>query len=131
MGGTLRVQKGSSVRGGSLRNNFPLASVWGGRARCSTCRIRVIGDCGALPEPSAREAFVLARVGATDPSIRLACQLRPTVDMSFFQLFLPSAVSANAHASSAPRIGEERHLVSVFVDMRGSTRIAKKLRPFD
>jgi adenylate cyclase len=130
-GRTVRVPKGLSVLEASLRNNVPHASVCGGRARCSTCRIRVIGDCGALPEPSAREAFVLARVGTIDPSIRLACQLRPTTDMSFFQLFLPSAVSANAHASSASRIGEERHLVSVFVDMRGSTRLAEKLLPFD
>ena len=130
-GRTVRVPRGLSVLEASLRNNVPHASVCGGRARCSTCRIRVIGDCGALPEPSTREAFVLARVGATDPSIRLACQLRPTTDMSFFQLFLPSAVSASAHASNASRIGEERHLVSVFVDMRGSTRLAEKLLPFD
>jgi adenylate cyclase len=130
-GRTVRVPRGLSVLEASLRNNVPHASVCGGRARCSTCRIRVIGDCGALPEPSAREAFVLARVGTTDPSIRLACQLRPTTDMSFFQLFLPSAVSASAHASNASRIGEERHLVSVFVDMRGSTRLAEKLLPFD
>jgi adenylate cyclase len=130
-GRTVRVPRGLSVLEASLRNNVPHASVCGGRARCSTCRIRVIGDCGALPEPSTREAFVLARVGTTDPSIRLACQLRPTTDMSFFQLFLPSAVSASAHASNASRIGEERHLVSVFVDMRGSTRLAEKLLPFD
>src|SRR5882672_4416219 len=130
-GRTIRVPKGLSVLEASLRYNIPHASVCGGRARCSTCRIRVIGDCTSLPEPSPREAFVLARVGANDPSIRLACQLRPIVDVSFFQLFLPSAVSANAHASSPPRIGEERHLVSLFVDMRGSTRLAEKLLPFD
>jgi adenylate cyclase len=130
-GRTVRVPMGLSVLEASLRYNVPHASVCGGRARCSTCRIRVIGDCTALPEPSPREAFVLARVGANDPSIRLACQLRPTADVSFFQLFLPGAVSANAHASSPSRIGEERHLVSLFVDMRGSTRLAEKLLPFD
>src|SRR6266404_5730190 len=120
-GRTVRVPKGLSVLEARLRNNVPHASVCGGRARCSTCRIRIIGDCSELPEPSPREAFVLARVGTTDPSIRLACQLRPTADVSFFQLFLPSAVSANAHATNPARIGEERHLVSLFVDMRGST----------
>jgi adenylate cyclase len=130
-GRTVRVPKGLSVLEASLRHNVPHASVCGGRARCSTCRIRVIGDCSGLPQPSPREAFVLARVGTTDPSVRLACQLRPTADMSFFQLFLPSAVSANAHASDPTRIGEERHLVSLFVDMRGSTRLAEKLLPFD
>lgn len=130
-GRTVRVPKGLSVLEASLRNNVPHASVCGGRARCSTCRIRVIGDCSKLPEPSQREAFVLGRVGATDPSIRLACQLRPNADLSFFQLFLPHTVSAGSHASNPTRIGQERYLVSMFVDMRGSTKLAEKRLPFD
>jgi adenylate cyclase len=130
-GRTVRVPKGLSVLEASLRNNVPHASVCGGRARCSTCRIRVIGDHATLPEPSQREAFVLARVGSNDPSIRLACQLRPDSDLSFFQLFIPSLASANTHASHPARIGEERYLVSLFVDMRGSTRLAEKMLPFD
>jgi adenylate cyclase len=127
-GRTVRVPKGFSVLEASLRSNVPHASVCGGRARCSTCRIRVIGDCASLPEPSKREAFVLNRVGAADPSIRLACQLRPTQDLSFFQLFVPQ-VSPNGQAPH--RIGEERYLVSMFVDMRGSTRLAEARLPFD
>jgi len=130
-GRTIRVPKGLSVLEASLRYNVPHASVCGGRARCSTCRIRVIGDCSALPEPSQREAFVLSRVGTSDPSIRLACQLRPSADLSFFQLFMPHTMSANAHASSPARIGQERYLVSLFVDMRGSTQLAEKRLPFD
>src|SRR6476659_4445737 len=130
-GRTVRVPKGLSVLEASLRHNVPHASVCGGRARCSTCRIRIIGDCGDLPEPSQREAFVLGRVGTADPSIRLACQLRPTTDLSFFQLFLPHTMSANSHASNPTRIGQERYLVSLFVDMRGSTKLAEKRLPFD
>jgi adenylate cyclase len=130
-GRKVRVPKGFSVLEASLRHDLPHASVCGGRARCSTCRIRVISDCNALPAPSKREAFVLGRIGATDPSIRLACQLRPTEDLAFFQLFLPHATSANAHASHPQRIGQERYLVSMFVDMRGSTRLAEHRLPFD
>src|ERR1700758_2288607 len=116
-GRTVRVPKGLSVLEASLRNNVPHASVCGGRARCSTCRIRIIGDCSALPKPSNREAFVLSRVGsASDPAIRLACQLRPETDISFFQIFMPQA--ATAGASGPAHIGEERYLVSMFVDMR-------------
>ena len=48
-GSTVRVPKGLSVLEASLRNNVPHASVCGGRARCSTCRIRVIGDCATCP----------------------------------------------------------------------------------
>jgi adenylate cyclase len=130
-GRTVRVPKGLSVLEASLRHHVPHASVCGGRARCSTCRIRVIGDCSALPAPSQREAFVLDRVGAADPSIRLACQLRPEADLSFFQLFMPQTVSANAPGSQPHRIGQERYLVSMFVDMRGSTRLAENKLPFD
>jgi adenylate cyclase len=130
-GRKVRVPKGLSVLEASLRYHVPHASVCGGRARCSTCRIRIIGDCSALPEPSQREAFVLNRVGAGDPSIRLACQLRPETDLSFFQLFMPQTMSAKAQASQPQRIGQERYLVSLFVDMRGSTRLAEKQLPFD
>jgi adenylate cyclase len=130
-GRTVRVPKGLSVLEASLRNNVPHASVCGGRARCSTCRIRVIGDHGTLPEPSPREAFILSRVRTADPSVRLACQLRPTEDLSFFQLFMPHLMSANAHASQPQRIGQERYLVSMFVDMRGSTKLAEQRLPFD
>jgi adenylate cyclase len=130
-GRTVRVPKGLSVLEASLRYNVPHASVCGGRARCSTCRIRVIGDCAALPEPSQREAFVLNRVGTSHPSIRLACQLRPETDLSFFQLFMPHTTSANAHATHPHRIGQERYLVSMFVDMRGSTKLAENQLPFD
>src|SRR3954469_19832288 len=130
-GRTVRVPKGLSVLEASLRNNVPHASVCGGRARCSTCRIRVIGDYKSLPKPSQREAFVLNRVGATDPSIRLACQLRPESDLSFFQLFVPQTTSAQAAGSQPHRIGQERYLVSMFVDMRGSTKLAENQLPFD
>jgi adenylate cyclase len=130
-GRTVRVPKGLSVLEASLRHNVPHASVCGGRARCSTCRIRIIGDHHDLPEPSPREAFVLSRVGTADPSIRLACQLRPESDLSFFQLFLPHTESSDSHASNPTRIGQERYLVSMFVDMRGSTRLAEKRLPFD
>ncbi len=128
-GRTVRVPKGLSVLEASLRNEIPHASVCGGRARCSTCRIRVIGDCSSLPEPSLREAFVLNRVGAgNDPSIRLACQLRPSTDISFFQIFLPQITASNLRTA---RVGQERYLVSMFVDMRGSTKLAEQRLPFD
>ncbi len=39
-GRTVRVPKGLSVLEASLRHQVPHASVCGGRARCSTCRIR-------------------------------------------------------------------------------------------
>ena len=40
-------------------------------------------------------------------------------------------MSADGHDSNPTRIGQERYLVSMFVDMRGSTKLAEKRLPFD
>jgi adenylate cyclase len=131
-GKTVRVPIGLSVLEASTRFNIPHSSVCGGRARCSTCRIRVIGDCSTLPEPSNRETFVLDRVGAGhDPAIRLACQLRPRTDVSFFQIFPAHTATSSATAIRPAQPGRERYIVSMFVDMRGSTKLAEQLLPFD
>lgn len=131
-GKTVRIPVGLSVLEASTRFNIPHSSVCGGRARCSTCRIRIIGDCSALPAPSNRENFVLERVGAGgDPAIRLACQLRPQTDLSFFQIF-PAHTGVSAASKVAPvHPGKERYLVSMFVDLRGSTKLAEQMLPFD
>jgi adenylate cyclase len=128
----VRVPKGLSILETSLRFNIPHASVCGGRARCSTCRVRVVSDRGALPPPSGREAFVLARVGArANPAIRLACQLRPQADVAVIPV-LPANVGADfVRNRSRVNIGEERYIVSMFVDMRGSTKLAEARLPFD
>jgi adenylate cyclase len=128
----VRVPRGLSVLEASLRFNVPHACVCGGRARCSTCRVRVVGDLGALPRPSGREAFVLARVGAgADPAIRLACQLRPQTDIIVAPM-LPPNVGANfVRGRDRVHSGEERYIVSMFVDMRGSTKLAEARLPFD
>ena len=94
--------------------------------------MRVVSYRGALPRPSGREAFVLARVGASaNPSIRLACQLRPQSDIAVIPV-LPANVDAdfvrNRHRVN---IGEERYVVSMFIDMRGSTKLAEARLPFD
>lgn len=131
-GRTIRVPKGMSVLEASVRNNVPHASACGGRGRCSICRIRVIGDCSSLPAPSKREVFVLDRVGAgADPAIRLACQLRPNADLSFFQIFTPHVTATTLRKADSVDIGQERYLVSMFVDMRGSTTLAEHRLPFD
>lgn len=131
-GMAVRVPKGLTVLEASLRNHIPHASVCGGKARCSTCRIRIVGDLSRLPKPSRREAFVLDRVGASrDPAVRLACQLRPEHDLAFFLVFPTQLNPALARRSAGVRAGEERYIVSMFVDMRHSTAMAEKRLPFD
>ena len=128
----VRVPKGVSVLEACLRYGIPQASVCGGRARCSTCRVRVLGDVGGLPPPAGREAHVLDRVGvAANPSIRLACQLRPDTDIGVIPI-LPASMNASLlRKGRRMNIGKERYVVSMFVDMRGSTKLAEARLPFD
>ena len=131
-GRKVRVPKGLSVLEASLRFNVPHASVCGGKARCSTCRVRVVSNRAGLPPPSGREAFVLARVGASgNPAIRLACQLRSQTDIAVIPV-LPANVGADfVRNRRRVNIGEERYVVSMFVDMRGSTKLAEARLPYD
>ena len=102
-GRQVRVPTGMSVLEASLRYKVPHASVCGGRARCSTCRVRVVSDRFALPPPSGREAFVLNRVGvSSDPSIRLACQLRPQSDISLIPICRRTSVPISCATASVP-----------------------------
>jgi adenylate cyclase len=128
----VRVPKGLSILEASLRHRVPHASVCGGRARCSTCRVRVISDRSTLPRPSRREQYVLARVGATnDASIRLACQLRPQADIAFIPVLPPHIGADFVRNGARADVGEELYIVSMFVDMRGSTKLAEARLPFD
>jgi adenylate cyclase len=122
------VPPGLSVLEVSRLAGIPHASVCGGRGRCSTCRVRVRAQPGALPAPSEAEQRVLHRIGAPD-GVRLACQLRPTGDVAVTPLLPPTATAADGagHAQS----GHEHDVTVLFADLRGFTRLAERKLPFD
>lgn len=105
------------------------ASVCGGRARCSTCRILVTKGLDRLPEPSGLEAKTLTRIGAT-PGMRLACQIRPSADLSVMPLLAADATAADGAVRGGLE-GRERLITVVFVDLRGSTTIGEAKLPYD
>jgi adenylate cyclase len=118
-GRRLPILPGATVLETLRENGIAHASVCGGRARCTTCRILVTKGLDRLPEPSGLEAKALARIGAT-PGMRLACQIRPTADISVMPL-LPADVGAAAGAVRGGLEGSERLITVLFVDLRGST----------
>ncbi len=126
----VRVRRGLSVLEASLINGVPHAHVCGGRGRCSTCRIRILGDLKALPPVAAAEQAVLERIGA-GLGVRLACQLRPTADLAFALLLPEHATVADVRRRGPSRSGEERYLAVMFVDLRGSSRLAERRLPYD
>src|SRR5204862_423312 len=108
---------------------LPHASVCGGRARCTTCRVRVVEGLTALPPPLRAEAQALARIEAP-PNVRLACQTRPRADVAIVPLLPPEPGAAAARRPGAAR-ERERAVVAMFVDLRGSTRLAESRLPYD
>lgn len=128
-GRSVRVPVGTSVLEASRLNHIPHAAVCGGKGRCSTCRVRIVGDGKALPPPSAAERTVLERIRADD-GVRLACQLRPTSDVTV-ALLVATDRPRNQALHQPAALGEERFVVAMFVDMRGSTRLAEHRLPFD
>jgi adenylate cyclase len=104
-------------------------SVCGGRGRCTTCRVQITGAAGELPEPKEIEANALRRIRAPS-DVRLACQLRPEVDVTVRPLLRPSLVTTTYHALGR-EFGEEREVTILFVDIRGSTSLAETRLPYD
>ena len=105
------------------------ASVCGGRARCTTCRVLVTKGLDRLPAPAGQEAKALSRVGAT-PGMRLACQIRPSADIAVMPLLAADA-SATDGAVRGGLEGSERPITVVFVDLRGSTTLGEAKLPYD
>jgi adenylate cyclase len=84
----VRVPRGWSVLEASRAFHIAHASSCGGRARCSTCRVRIVAGVDSCPSPEADERATLQRIRA-DPDLRLACQLRPRDDISIIPLTRP------------------------------------------
>ena len=128
-GRTMAVLPGATVLETLRANRIPHASVCGGRARCTTCRIRVVRGGEQLPAPAGLEAAALARIGAGE-GVRLACQLRPSADISVTPLLAADASAADGLVRGGME-GSERQVTVVFVDLRGSTGLAETRMPYD
>jgi adenylate cyclase len=122
-GRTVLAPRGWSVLEASRANHIPHPSACGGRARCSTCRVRVLKGLDHCPLPQGDEAITLARIGAA-PDLRLACQLRPQGPVSVLPLF-----GANK-APAVSRGGEAQYAV-MFVDLVERRELAEALLPQD
>ncbi len=115
-----------SLRAGGI----PHASVCGGRGRCSTCRIRVGRGADWLNPPDENEVKVLERIAAP-PSVRLACQVRPKVDLEIAPLLSPEATASDGFEQPGYLAGQEVEVAFVFVDLRGSTGLSEGRLPYD
>jgi len=128
-GRSMPMLPGATVLETLRANGISHASVCGGRARCTTCRVLVTKGLEQLPAPGGLEAKALERIGAT-PGMRLACQIRPTADVAVLPLLAADANAADG-AIRGGLEGSERLITIVFVDLRGSTSLAEAKLPYD
>jgi adenylate cyclase len=129
-GMTVSATKGQTLLEISRANRIPHASVCGGRARCSTCRVRVTKGLEDQPAASEAEERVLRRVGAP-ANVRLACQLRPSADLSIAQLLPGNFGSEVEMQADKYHWGVESHVTLLFCDLRGFTQMSERLLSYD
>ena len=132
-GPSVRTSIGPTLLEISRRHNIPHTSVCGGRARCSTCRVRVDAGLDLIHPPEPAERRTLESISA-DKSVRLACQVRPKSPLTVFRLVASEDASVPHIAASELTeldAGVERELVILFLDVRGFTRWSEGKLPYD
>lgn len=129
-GQRVSARRGLSVLEMSRLNNIPHASVCGGRARCSTCRVRVIEGQADQPPPDANERRVLQRVGAP-ANVRLGCQFRPTSHITITTLLPAATADAISGLTDKYFWGVEQDVTVMFCDLRGFTKLSEQRLSYD
>lgn len=129
-GPTVRSLEGPTLLEISRANRVPHVSVCGGRGRCSTCRVLVVGGEGHLSPPGAQESAALRAIGAP-ANVRLACQAKPGGDVAVVRILDPRRESADQHLTNTDVAGIEREVAILFIDIRGFTTLSERKLPFD
>ena len=129
------LREGESVLSASLDAGLDFAHVCGGRARCSTCRIRVVDGMDALTERTERERRMAAKLDFPD-EVRLACQTRVSGPIRFWRLVLDDVdiemASQLGTGHYTGPVGREVEPVAVlFADIAGFTAMSESLPAYD
>ncbi len=115
----------------SREAGIPHASVCGGRARCSTCRVRIVSGGETLEPADAQELKVLHRAGIDSADIRLACQIRPRDALSVIPLVPAGSINGRQSSRDKYADGVEQIVTLMFIDIRGFTKFSEGRLPYD
>ncbi len=125
------VPRGWTVLEASRSFGIAHLSMCGGRARCSTCRVRVTEGAAHCPPPEQDEQRTLSRIHA-DVDVRLACQLRPQGAVSVVPLLAPKSEPWLKLSRDVPDLISEANVALLFVDLhRWTGTTHRRLSPHD
>jgi adenylate cyclase len=124
-GRTVRVPRGWTVLEASRSHHIPHLSTCAGRARCSTCRVRIVAGGENCPPPAQIELDTLNRVHAPEGT-RLACQLRPQGSVTVVPLLVATPLAPREPAKESV----EREIAVMLVSFRW-TATPHRLLPQD
>lgn len=113
----------------------PIAHLCGGRARCSTCRVRIVEGLESLTGRTDAEGAMAERLDLPD-EVRLACQTYATGEVRLGRLVLDKIDVEMASQLGEPHyagpIGREvDDVAAMFTDVVGFTSMSETLPAYD
>jgi adenylate cyclase len=127
----INILNGQSILSASLESGIPHYHECGGNAKCSTCRILIVEGSEHLSQRNEKEIALVEKLRLPD-EIRLACQTtvnggpvrvrRIIRDKSDIKLLV---------GQRDDKVGREKILVLMFLDIRNFTPFAGAHLPFD
>ncbi len=130
---TVNTKSNIPILEASLSNGIDHTHVCGGRARCSTCRVIVIGGLEHCIPRNEKE-LSLAKIKGFSPEVRLACQTTVDDDISIKRLVLDAediSVAINEGRSKLNDAGREIEATILFSDIRSFTSFSENSLPYD
>ncbi|MFO0997247.1 MAG: adenylate/guanylate cyclase domain-containing protein [Alphaproteobacteria bacterium] len=127
------VEQEESILDGALRAGIAHAHACGGQAKCSTCRVWILGDSEHCERRGEAEQALAAKLGF-GPDIRLACQTRLRGDVRLRRLVLDEAdleITSQLAQERLGRCGENKLIAVLFCDIRDFTAFSRTLSSYD
>ena len=119
---TVQFDGETNVLKALVEAGVPITHLCGGKARCSTCRVKVSEGLAQLSKPTEKEGAMAQRLDFPN-EIRLACQTTASASVTLRRLVLDRADAEMAshigtHGFRGP-IGREVEVAVVFADVAG------------
>lgn len=126
-GPTVSLAPGATLLEASRAAGLLQSSACGGRARCGTCRVKILTGGQELPPPNSAERELLAALEAQS-NIRIACQVRPHSDLAVEILSRPGHLASDKVQFLEVKAVAEAHRLAMLLGS-GNTMPLERNKP--